>query len=56
MKEQLKGLNVEEKKSYDRMMRKAKLDSWKQYCRLKSENNSWNSVYHLSTGKAKNTP
>ena len=42
---------LQEKRKYEATLRKAKIQSWKQYCNATTSANPWNVVYKLATGK-----
>ena len=42
---------LQEKMAYGATLRKAKVQSWKQYCNATTSANPWNMVYNLATGK-----
>jgi hypothetical protein len=50
LRETRKPQYLQEKRKYKATPRKAKIQSWKQYCNATSAN-SWNMVYKLATGK-----
>ena len=45
---------LQEKRKYEASLRKAKIQSWKQYCNATTLSNPWNMVYKLATAKIKN--
>jgi len=44
---------LQEKWKYEATLRKAKIQSWKQYCNATMSSNPFNIVYKLATGKIK---
>jgi len=42
---------LQEKRKYEATLRKAKIQSWKEYCNATTSTNPWNMVYKLATGK-----
>ena len=44
---------LEEKKKYELNIKKAKLNSWKQFCNLTTSTNPWNAAYKVASGKLK---
>jgi len=42
---------LQEKRKYEATLRKAKVQSWKEYCKATTSANPWNMVYKLATGK-----
>ena len=53
LREHRKNIYYEEKTRYQTKIRKEKLNSWKEYCNLKTCTNPWNSVYKLARNKTK---
>jgi hypothetical protein len=53
MRETKKNQYLQEKRNYETTLRKAKIQSWKQYCNATMSSNPWNMVYKLATGKIK---
>jgi len=49
LRESRKLLYLQEKRSYEATLRKAKIQSWKQYCKATTSVNPWNMVYKLAT-------
>ena len=45
---------LQEKRKYEATLRKAKIQSWKEYCKATTSTNPWNIVYKLATGKMMN--
>ena len=41
------------KKTYESAIRKAKFESWKQYCNVTNSSNPWNAAYKVASGKLK---
>jgi hypothetical protein len=44
---------LQEKRKYEATLRKAKIQSWKQYCNATMSTNPWNTVHKLATCKLK---
>jgi len=53
LRETRKHQYLQEKRKYKATLRKAKIQSWKQYCNATMSTNPWNTVYKLATGKLK---
>ena len=53
LREVRKHQYLQEKRKYEATLRKAKIQSWKQYCNATTLSNPWNMVYKLATGKIK---
>lgn len=53
LREIRKNQYLEEKRKYEREIKKQKHNSWKEYCSLTPTNNPWNAVYRLATGKGR---
>jgi hypothetical protein len=51
LRESRKLQYLQEKRRYEATLRKAKIQSWKQYCNTTTSANPWNMVYKLATGK-----
>ena len=51
MRETRKLQYLQEKRKYEATLRKAKIQSWKEYCNATTSTNPWNMVYKLATGK-----
>ena len=54
LRENRKNQYFEGKRKYQAAIRIEKINSWKQYCNM-SSNNPWNAVYKLASGKTQNT-
>ena len=54
MRETRKLQYLQEKRKYEATQRKAKVESWKQYCNATTSANPWDMVYQLATGKMRN--
>ena len=46
---------LQEKRKYEATLRKAKIQTWKQYCNATMSSNPCNMVYKLATGKIKSS-
>ena len=55
LRESRKSQYYEEKTKYQVLIKKQKINSWKQYCNMTTTPNPWNLVYKLASGKMKNT-
>ena len=51
LRETRKCKYLQEKRKYETTLRKAKIQSWKQYCNAKTTTKPWNMVYKLASGK-----
>lgn len=56
LREKRRKQYLKEKKEYNAIIRKEKIQSWKEYCSLTPSNSPWNAVYRLATGKTRGTP
>ena len=54
LRENGKNRYSEEKNKYETAMRKAKINSWNQYCDTTSPSNRWNEAFELASGKTRN--
>jgi hypothetical protein len=53
LKEARKQRYLLEIRKYEATLRKTKMQSWKQYCKVTTLSNPWNAVYKLASGKIK---
>jgi len=53
LREKRKGKYAEEKRMYQAIIKKEKLNSWKEYCNVEASINSWSQVYKLAAGKTR---
>jgi hypothetical protein len=53
LREARKQQYLQEKRKYEATLRKTKMQSWKQYCKVTTSSNPWNAVYKLASGKIK---
>jgi hypothetical protein len=53
LREARKYQHVLDKREYEAALRKAKVQSWKQYRNVTTSSNPWNAVYKLASGKIK---
>jgi hypothetical protein len=49
----LKNQYHEEKSQYQATIKREKIHTWKEFCKLTSPTNSWNAIYKLASNKAK---
>jgi hypothetical protein len=55
LKKQRKTIYLAEKARYEAIIKREKIQSWKEYCNLTTFSNPWNKVYKLAAGKKKET-
>ena len=53
LREKRKGKYAEERRMYQAIIKKEKLNSWKEYCNVEASINPWSQVYKLAAGKTR---
>jgi len=55
LREQRKTIYLAEKARYEATIKREKIQSWKEYCNLRTSSNPWKEVYKLAAEKGQHT-